>query len=572
MSVVYSGLAVAIILVFVVQFRPGSGQSAASLSQQCAITIGDRCVDPKDYNASVFLAAQRGMGEGNTANEIRRAIADGIIERVLLAQDAERLRITVSDEEIDAELANGRFHVSIPVLRGDISNYLALNEPGFEGVRRLDVTAKGTGIFDYKAYTKVVRENTGRSPAEFRLMQREELIAKRMRQLIASRASVTDSEAFDEFKNTASKAQLAYIRLDKNYYAHHFVDTSQKTIDTWAGFHRDEVDSTWAERKQGYQPGCVRVRHILVRIKTENLPIGHERSEGQALIEKAKARLAAGVPFPIVVIEDSEDYRSHALGGVLGCITKGSLPEALAPLEEVVLAQTKPGLLDTIVETPYGFHLVDIEAVLPTDERKAQDQGRALVARDLMIAFVANTTMVESAKRIQQAVQGGAELSEALDAELARLEDERAGGKKPKKKDPKDTDEPIEQAGRPFVETTASFSPTSENPFRGVAPGVNVVEMAFRLGAPGQVAPDLVQMTNGYAIIQLKDRHIATRDDFDAVRSEYMAELLAYKQYEVLNCYVDQLRKAYTKPIVISEKYILGPKRDSQAPADQEDQ
>ena len=573
MSVVYGAIVFAIALVFVVQFRPGSGRSTASLTQQCAITVGDRCVEPKEFFASIQLAVPRGV-DAASKSDIRRAIAEGIVERILLAEDAERLRITVSDEEIDAELSRGRFRVSVPQTRIDIGVYLGLldpkrlqRDPVADAIRERDVTANGK--FDYKTYQRVVRLSTNRSPAEFRVMQKEELVAQRVRQLIASRASVTDAEAFTAYRVEKSAARLSYVRLDKNYYASNYVDTSQASVDSWSKLRQQEIEKSWNSRKASFPPGCVKARHILVRVKSDTVRVGHDRETAAGLIEKARDRLIRGDAFPIVAAEYSEDARTASYGGDLGCLTEGKMPRSRQNLEQLVLAQTRSGLIDTIVETDEGFHVVSIDMILPADEVQAESMARAYAAKELMVAFVTQELVLESAKRIRDAAKGGTDLDAALQSELALMDREHrplnaaVKNKASKASSIVASEGPKENESRPLVETSAWFSPVDPSPIAGVDPGVNVVDLAFHLKKPGDVADDLVLLINGYAVVQLKDIKPATREDFETERESYIGRLRAAKQHDLIVSYVDQLRKNAGKPIVVSERWVQEPKRQN---------
>ncbi|HNS95991.1 MAG TPA: peptidylprolyl isomerase [Polyangiaceae bacterium] len=558
MSFVYGGIVLAIAMVFIVQFRPGSGRETASLTRQCAVTIRDRCIEPKEFLASLGLAAPRGADDDRLrAMQIRRQVAEGLIERTLLVQDAKRLAMTVSDDEINAELVKGRFHVSLPQARRDIAYYLRLQEEGAEGVRLLDVTSPETGKFDYKVYTRVVRNTTNRSPSEFKEMQREEIIAERMRQLIASRASITDTEAFDVYQREKSSAKLEVVRLDRDYFAAKYIDTSEKAVESWAKEHTKDIDDSWNARKSSFPAGCVKARHILVKVQSTTVPQGHPREEAQSLIEKARSRIAGGELFPVVASSMSEDSASADKGGDLGCIVKGKYPQAF---DDAVFSQKKPGLIDTVIETNYGFHLVDIEMIVSENAQTAEAQGRMQIAKELMLAVETEKLISETAKHIQESAQKGTALQQAIDTVLAKLDEERGIKKKAAKKEEEET--PTEP-GRPFIETTASFSQLDGNPIDGVARGQNVVEMAFRLSKPGEVGSDLVRLNNGYAVIQLKERTSASREDFDKERHEYAARLLYVKQQDLLVSYIEQLRKAAEKEITIAEKWVQEPKRRS---------
>ncbi|MFW5738777.1 MAG: peptidylprolyl isomerase [Myxococcota bacterium] len=519
MSVVYGGIVFAIALVFIVEFRPGSGQEHASLSQQCAVTVRDRCISPKEFMASHGLAAPRGADENALrAMNIRRQVAEGLVERSLLVQDARRLNLSVSDDEINAELVRGRFRVTLPYARRDLAMYLRLTD---EGVRLLDVTNAETKKFDYDVYTRVVRLTTNRSPAEFKEMQREEVLADRMRKLIASRASVTEAEAFDAYQRENSSAKLEVVRLTKDYFANKYIDTSAKAVEAWAKDHEKDVEDSWQARKAAFPPGCAKARHILIQVQSTTAPQGHPREEAQALIEKARSRLAKGEPFAVVAADMSEDTSSANKGGDLGCFKRGKFPQAF---DEAVFSRNEPGLIDTVVETNFGFHLVKLERKLSEDEKKAEEQGRLMVAKDLMLALETEKLVAETAKRIQERVQKGKPLQEAIDTTLQAL----------------DVEHGLATGNKPAADEDGDDVDAEK---------------------PGEVAADLVRLTNGYAVIRLKERKAVTREDFDKNRDEYMARMLAVKEHDMVVNYIAHLREAARDSISIDEKWAQEPKR-----------
>ena len=89
------------------------------------------------------------------AMNLRKAVLDGIVERTLLVQDAERLGITISEDELDNELVAGRAHVSLPVDRAPLGGRWASSTTRS---RMLPVINHETKQFDYKAYDRVVRQ------------------------------------------------------------------------------------------------------------------------------------------------------------------------------------------------------------------------------------------------------------------------------------------------------------------------------------------------------------------------------------------------------------------------------
>lgn len=96
-------------------------------------------------------------------------------------------------------------------------------------------------------------------------------------------------------------------------------------------------------------------RHILVTWRgAERSNQRRSKAAARTLIEAAQARLRAGEPFGVVAREVGEDATA-AQGGDLGIVAPGQL----IPDFETVLFSLKPGEQSEIVETPYGFHLIE---------------------------------------------------------------------------------------------------------------------------------------------------------------------------------------------------------------------
>jgi len=123
---------------------------------------------------------------------LRKIVLDGLVERTLLVRDAERLGLTVADDDLDNELVAGRVHVSLPVDRAAQLAYpLRLTD---DLVRVLNFNNPETKAFDYKTYDRLVRQFSNRSPTEFKVMQRAELLAARLRELVKQRARISDAK------------------------------------------------------------------------------------------------------------------------------------------------------------------------------------------------------------------------------------------------------------------------------------------------------------------------------------------------------------------------------------------
>src|SRR5690242_5260523 len=231
----------AIITVFIVEFRATSRMQTGSIRRQCAAQVAGQCITPKDYFAEFGLIVPRSVPAKQVKTYgLRRRVADGLIERELLVAEGERLGLSVDEESAKRELRLGRAHVSLPAtdeLRfGHMLDLVAADENGIvrDLVRDLPVIDSKTQEVDDELYGRVVRSMTNRSPKEFLKMQRRELLAARMRDLVRSRVRVSEEEGFDAFQRERSKAVVRSARLQTDWFARYAVDTSDASVDKWA--------------------------------------------------------------------------------------------------------------------------------------------------------------------------------------------------------------------------------------------------------------------------------------------------------------------------------------------------
>src|SRR5580704_13018031 len=199
-SVVYGVIIVAMILVFVIQFNPSAGKKTATLGEQCAARVRGWCINPKDHMAAFRILIPRNQqGELQTKKAkqmgLLKVALDGLIERELLVNEAERIGIAVNEDEVTDEIFNGFIHVSVPSDNPGLAMSLNIADGRvYAGFR--DQKSKR---FDLKVYERSIKALVGRSPTEFREEQARELIAAKMRDLVRTPVRVSESEALESY-------------------------------------------------------------------------------------------------------------------------------------------------------------------------------------------------------------------------------------------------------------------------------------------------------------------------------------------------------------------------------------
>ncbi len=552
-SAVYGFLAVAMGVAVVVGFRPGGNAGGAKVKVDCVAEVRGECISPRDYRATLALVAPRMEDAQLKQMQLRRRVVDGLVERALLVQDADRLGVTLSDDDLNAELTSGHALVSLGVETPPMISQYYLHLPPDRPMQLLDV--KVNGQFDKKQYEKALRLYVGRGQAEFREMQRAEQIAARMRDLVRARVRLSETEELEAYERDRTKLSFRYVKLDRSWVARFVVPHTEAALDAFIAQHQAQIDSTWESRKKQYLPECRRARHILA--KAGVTATDEEKTAARKKIEAAIERVKKGEAFADVARELSEDS-SAPEGGALGCVARGKM---VKPFEEAAFALAKPGELSPIVETEYGFHVIALDGIYKDAEAEAQ--GKRDVARELMMNIEGEARTVELGKKILEAARGGLTLDQAvakvvptvLPAAPAVVEapkDKKDDKKKDDKPAAKKPEDPMADPDAPRVEKATDLTAESTNPL----PGSEALGIVASLKNPNDVPGDLVKTEAGYAVVQLVERKAPSRTEFDADREKYSRALLGAKQQDALIAYVARLREAAKNDIKLNQNYL----------------
>lgn len=97
-----------------------------------------------------------------------------------------------------------------------------------------------------------------------------------------------------------------------------------------------------------------RAKHILITWK--------DTTASEKLLARAKAqnilnKLQTGADFGMEARTESKDPGSANKGGDLGWFKRGDM---VPPFDEAVFGATKPGLINHLIETDYGYHIIEV--------------------------------------------------------------------------------------------------------------------------------------------------------------------------------------------------------------------
>jgi peptidyl-prolyl cis-trans isomerase C len=233
-----------------------------------------------------------------------------------------------------------------------------------------------------------------RSPAAFKTMKREALDELVDRELLWQEAErrkrVTPQKEVDaamaRFRAQVPDPARRRLQLERSgfteqtyteYVKHELsirrlvdLDLAPKVKVTAAEVHA----SYEADLDRYTQPAEVRARHVLVKVATEASP--EQKAEARRRIDAVLAEAKAGADFGALARRSSDDETASA-GGELGWFPRGRM----VPAFEAVAFSLKPGQLSGVVETPFGYHVIQVEESHPEVREPESKVAGAIRAR-----------------------------------------------------------------------------------------------------------------------------------------------------------------------------------------------
>ncbi|MFN3713020.1 MAG: SurA N-terminal domain-containing protein [Alcanivoracaceae bacterium] len=319
-------------------------------------------------------------------------VLQGLINNELLAVEAGRASLTVSEEQA------ARLLVELPQFRDPAGRFSAMQLEQF-------VRARG---MTQKSFVRSLRQdlllNQVRSAFEdtdFALpgeVVEQRRLAEQTRDIVYLRKtvaelgtaySVSEQEIVDWYEENQGSfmrpegLRLAYIEVDPASF-----ESSVEITDA-------QIDAEYAVRRAAMEQVAARAErrraaHLMVAVNDE-------RTTQQAAqrIASLQDRLAMGEDFAALVREASDDASSAGMGGDLGPVGRGDLPESM----EQALFALAEGEVSAPVRTDAGLHLVKLVSV-QSREMPTVEESRDDIVRDLRRRLV-EERVVDVADRLE---------------------------------------------------------------------------------------------------------------------------------------------------------------------------
>jgi len=291
-------------------------------------------------------------------------VVNQFVQSELLAKEARRVGIVVTDEEI-----NQTVHA------------------------RFEYKGKFVGRERFEGY---VKRTLGISPQKYVQLVRNELMISKLQEMTVKGIYVSDADAEYEVRKNSEVADIAVVQipyeqflggLDVNdserqeYYQQHqeefrqpekrsvrylLVDTSKlrRTLPV----DDEEIAAFYEANRADFMEGeQAHARHVLIRLAPGASPT--EQAEAEMKARSVASLAKSGVDFAELAKKHSEDPGSKDNGGELGWFGRG---EMVKSFEDAVFG-AKPGEIVGPIKSEHGYHIIKVEGFKPATQKPLEE-------------------------------------------------------------------------------------------------------------------------------------------------------------------------------------------------------
>jgi peptidyl-prolyl cis-trans isomerase D len=399
--ILWAVIAVFVIFVFADWGMGASGGGGGGID--FAAKVGSSKITEAEFRREYVQAEDRyrQMYGQSFSPELARAmnlpvqVLNSLVDRRLLRVEAEKLGLTVSDEEVTARILK---------MRDQQGNLLFVKDGAFVGETIYRRMLAGANMspegFEADTREQAVMEKLNRFVTESAFVGEDELKADFEGKTVTAKIayaivpapaiapeSIADADAEKHFKANGAAYQLPERRKGKYL----LVESSQLRAEASKKITDADVAAEYSKNLETYRKGEeIKARHVLY--KSDGTPAADAAARAKA--DAAVKRLKAGADFAALARAESDDPGSKESGGDLGSFARGRM---VKEFEDVAFSAAE-GEIAGPVKTPFGFHVIQVtgksaERVQPLfevassirariEEQRASDEARRL-AREL---------------------------------------------------------------------------------------------------------------------------------------------------------------------------------------------
>ncbi|MCP4349564.1 MAG: peptidyl-prolyl cis-trans isomerase [Desulfobacterales bacterium] len=602
----------AIVIVFVFWGVGNFGEQ----QQTKAATVNGDLITMKEYQSEYNRLVERyRQNFGGQLNEdmikrfnLRGQALDGLIDQRVLLQEAAKLGLKVTDQEL------------------------------FDAIGKIDVFHKN-GVFNESQYRFVLSRNR-MTPEDFEFLQRNSMLQQKLRSLVINSVKVSENEILEWFKWDNTTASIDYVLFEPAKYkditpseeeikAYHeenkenyktdpeiqvqYLRFENETYKSRVKIDDEEIQDYYDENKDEFKvEKTVEARHILLKTEKDTPPEEVEKKKEKAL-EIMKMTKEEGKDFAELAKEYSEGPTKDK-GGQLGAFKKGAM---VKPFSDKAFSM-KPGEISEPVLTRFGWHIIKVEKVNEEKEqtfeeakgkitKKLADEAAKNIAYDEAEDFydkcqvgddlaklaekdgleiiktdfftkkrgphkVRNRSKFASAAfeldvmeftniqdfgdgyyLIQALEQTPPQLSEFKDVEKKVTADLKKQKQDEKAKQDAEeflgalkNGETMEDAGKKY-----ELAPKATEPFKrtGSIPDIgyekDITETAFKLSDESKLPENVLKGRKGYYVISLKERKEPGSEEFEKEKDQVKQRLLQQKQFKTFSAWLSKVKDKY---------------------------
>lgn len=493
---------VAIIVVFAVNFGPGSSSCQQGVGgTSFAASVDGDYIKLQDYQlaysqqleqlrrraaASHFELTER-MAE---QMGLRQQVIDQLINERLLAKEALRRGLRVSDEEL--------------------LDYL-----------QKTYKVKDVSEEDYKSF---VARNFGTTRQRFEDERRGELAAQKLAQVVTDNVAVSDDELKQEYLRDRDRAMISYVKLD--LAAVKLTEPTQADIDKLVAAEPKALEERYQADAPRYRtPEERQGRMIFLKLAKDasDAEVARARSELQTI----RDQVTGGADFGAVAKDKSQDDATKAKGGDLGLRRRGELAPAI---DEALFTLKKDEISKDPVRTDDGMALVQVTTVKEPQPRPL-DSVKSEVAASILRERAADDQLRGQADKLLAELKAGKKLDELTVSEDEKNKSADANDKKAAKPA---ADKPVRYDSAWIIKSQEAI------PRIGVAPELQ--KEIFTLTKDRPVAPKAYKVNRAYYVVVLKDRETPDLAKFETEKESLRQQALWTKRTQVFQDWMKHLR------------------------------
>jgi len=277
-----------------------------------------------------------------------------LIDEALLVQQADTLGLEVTKQELVDSIAHyeafqvdGKFNRDRYI---ETLNYQRISPEQFEATQRRQLLTQ-------KVRTRL-QEGASVSEEELKAAFHQQNDKVNLNfawvtpALVEAKVKVTDEDLQNYFEKNKEafrvpeKVSLRYLQFDPARYENAIETLTEQELQR---YYRRNLDQF--EIKES-----VKAAHILVQVPSDAKEETVEKRK--ALAEDILKQLKNGADFAQLAKKYSDDKSNAAKGGELGSFGRG----AMVPEFEKAAFALHPGQLSDVIRTPFGFHIIKVEA------------------------------------------------------------------------------------------------------------------------------------------------------------------------------------------------------------------